>query len=56
MSFQRGLMRGPLRILCTDCFRENVIARREYSPVWNHYRCPRCLSCLLTAHIHWGRR
>jgi hypothetical protein len=32
LSFHRGLMRGPLRIFCTECFLKGILARRVYSP------------------------
>jgi hypothetical protein len=55
MSFHRGLMRGPLRIFCTECFHDGHLARRVYSPVQAAYRCPRCLKSVPAIQLP-GRR
>jgi hypothetical protein len=56
MSFRRGVMAGPFRIFCTECYLKGYLARRQYMPAKDYFRCPRCFSCLLRAHIQWGRR
>jgi hypothetical protein len=55
VSFHRGLMRGPLRIFCTECFLKGILARRVYSPVQAAYRCPRCLKSVPAIQLP-GRR